>query len=237
MVSVVIHTNTHLANQVETAWWLKAGFKQHGIAAEITPDRHKPADVHVVQGPWYCYNEWLGKPNVLWLNRCFYGHPRFDISLGWLNADGSRDFKNHGMAAAKGSLPDLRPAKEGRRCAVVFADYGRDMTEAVQDARITYDSVFFRPHPAQAQESPVMTLQGALDGVWALADVAIGHSSTVLVEAVIEGLHVVSSDPLHVCQGIEGGRQQWLTDLSWANWNKTELERGDFWEHLCVPAD
>lgn len=236
MVSVVIHTNPALENQRETARWLKAGFKQHGIRAEITPDKKKPGDVHVVQGPWYCYQEWLGKPGVLWLNRCFYGHPRFDVSLGWLRPDGSRDFKNHGMAASNGPLPSLCPWKDQRRCAVVFGDYGRDASEDVRQARWDYDSVFFRPHPAQHQETPVITLKCDLVGVWALGDVAIGHASTVLVEAMIQGLHVISSDPLHVCQGVED-RTKWLTDLSWAQWSHEQLKSGDFWEHLCEPAD
>ena len=78
-----------------------------------------------------------------------------------------------------------------------------------------------------------MTLKGELSAVWELADVAIGHSSTVLVEAAINGLHVESSDPLHVCQGIED-RAQWLVDLSWANWNFEQLKSGAFWEHLCL---
>jgi len=239
--SAVIHTNPALHNQVECAGWLREGFKSHGIKAEITPNKHKAADVHVVQGPWYCFDYWLARAEshrVLWLNRCFYGHPRFDISLGWLNADGSRDFRNHGMAAVKGRRPALKPRKEARRCAVVFGDFGRDAKKDCLDARDKYDSVFFRPHPAQqAQESPVMTIRGELDAVWDLADVAIGHASTVLVEALINGLHVESSDPQHVVHQCNGSREEFFRDLSWAQWHKDELINGDFWDHLCAPVD
>ena len=239
-MKVVIHSNPTLANQIESAQWVRTGFLAHGIDAEITADKHKEADVHVIQGPHYCYNEWLGKPNVIWLNRTFYGHPRFDLSLGWLRPDGSRDFKIHGVTAPKGTLPVLKPKKDRRRCAVIFGDYGRSAKKDIQnalDARETgngYDSLFFRPHPAQSQEeSPVMTLKGELDAVWKIADVAIGHSSTALVEAAINGLHVESSDPHHVCQSINGDRTAWLTKLSWCQWSHDEIQSGEMWEHLC----
>ena len=234
MVSVVIHSSPTLANQVESAQWLRTGFLAHGIDAEITADKHKAADIHVIQGPWYCYQEWAGKENVLFLNRCFYGDSRYDVSIGWLNADGSRDFKNHGMTAPNGPLPQLRPGKQARRSAVVFADYGQDPTEMVTQARWKYDSVFFRPHPAQARtQTPVMTLKGELSSIWELADVAIGHSSTVLCEAVINGLHVETTDPLHVVAGGIEDRAQWLTRLSWAQWNFKNILNGDWWDHLC----
>ena len=239
MVSVVIHSNPHLANQIESSGWLQSGFKAHGINAEITADKNKAADIHVIQGNWYAYNEFIGKPNVLFLNRCFYGDARFDVSLGWLRPDGSRDFMNHGMVRAKGSCPNVRPRKDRkRRCAVVFADYGIDPQAMILDARMRYDSVFFRPHPAQDRATPVMTLKGSLDAVWEIADVAISGSSTVLVDALIQGLHVESTDPLHVVQSCGEDRQAWLNDLSWAQWHgPTELMNGDFWEHLCVRAD
>ena len=216
-MNIAIHTNMGLANQIESAGWLQSGFKAHGINAEITADKNKAADIHVIQGNWYAYNEWLARSateKVLFLNRCFYGDARFDVSLGWLRPDGSRDFMNHGMVWAKGLCPIVRPRKELRRCAVIFADYGKDPRAMVEDARMRYDSVFFRPHPAQARETPVMTLRGALDTVWDIADVAIGGTSTVLVEAAINGLQVETTDPLHVVNGYQ--EPGWLTDLSWA---------------------
>ena len=237
MVSVVIHTNMGLANQRESAQWVQTGFLAHGIDAEITADKHKEADVHVIQGPHYCFNEWLERSadyRVLFLNRTFYGHPRFDLSLGWLRPDGSRDFKIHGVTAPKGTLPVLKPKKDRRRCAVIFGDYGSSALQMVTKARQEYDSVFFRPHPAQSQEdTPVMTLKGDLTAVWEIADVAIGGTSTALVEAAINGLHVESTDPLHVCQSINGDRQAWLTKLSWCQWSSSEIESGKMWNHLC----
>jgi hypothetical protein len=72
-----------------------------------------------------------------------------------------------------------------------------------------------------------------LADMWQRCDVAIGGTSTILVEAVINGLHIKQCDPLHVCHEM-GDRAQWLTDLSWAQWNyETGIITGDFWEHLC----
>jgi len=229
---VVIHTNLHLPNQVECADVLKAGFNTHGITAHVTGSKTQAGDIHVIQGPWYCYSEWVGKPNVLWLNRCFYGCAKSIISLGWLKPDGSRDFRNQEKTECKGTLPALQPIKERRRCAVVFADYGRDMSEELALARRAYDSVWFRPHPADAQITPYLPLRGDLEAIWGLADVAVGHSSTVLVDAMINGLHVISTDPLHVTQHVTD-RDDWLTKLSWAQWSLDEIRRGEFWEHLC----
>ena len=229
---MVIISNPTLANQRESSQWLRTGFLAHGIDAEITADRHKEADVHVIQGNWYAYSEWLGKDNVLFLSRGFYGDERFDISLGWLRPDGSRDFKNHGMAVTKGILPKLRPRKDARRCAVVFGDYGRDAAPQVDEARARFSSLFYKPHPRDEQVTQVMTLRCGLDEIWDFADVAIGHSSTVLVKAAINGLHVESTDPLHVVQGNED-REAWLMRMSWAMWNYKELESGAFWDHLC----
>ena len=231
---VVIHSNPTLPNQIESSGWLKQGFERHGLNCEITADKYKQLQlhdqpvIHVVQGPHYAYNEWIGKPNVIWLNRCFYGDSRFDLSIGWLNADGSRDFKNKNMSVANGELPELKPMKPQQQSAVVFADYGK-VNQAQHwevDARYEYFPVNLHFHPADMQNFRTLTDR------WDRCDVAIGGTSTVLVEAAINGLHVKSFDPLHVCQNMTD-REQWLTDLSWAQWNHEQIMNGDFWNHLC----
>lgn len=230
---IVIHANLSLPNQTESAGWLQQGFRAKGIDAEITGDKTSSADIHVVQGPWYCLKEWTGQPNVLFLDRCFYGHPRWDISLGWLNADGSRDFRHKGKAKPKGEPPELKPLKPYRGSCVVFADYGQDPD--INAARKLHPRVYYRPHPRDTERKVnAIPLRGDLDGVWGLCDTAIGHSSTVLVEAVLNGLHVTSTDPRHVIQG-HADRERWVTELTWCQWNFEELKRGDFVEHLCQP--
>ena len=232
-MEVVIHSNPNLSNQIESSGWLKAGFERHGLSCEVTADRCQPADIHVVQGPHYAFDVWLGKPNVIWLDRCFYGHYRYDLSIGWLNPDGSRDFKNKGMSFGKGDLPELKPKKEGRDCAIVFGDYGMDPTQLVQYARREIGRTYYKPHPAESgQVSPVLAPKWTLSQCWEIASHAVGHSSTVLVEAELNGLNVYTTDTHHVCQNITD-RGQWLKDLSWAQWNFEEIVNGDFWDHLC----
>lgn len=237
MVSVVIHTNPGLANQRESAAWLKAGFVRHGMATRITADRQERGDIHVIQGPWYAYKEWLGKDNVLYLNRCFYGDARFDLSIGWLKPDGTRDFCNFDMGYPNGELPELMPMKKrtGKRaCAMVFGDYGENPAPMVQEARAKYGRVYYRPHPADRHAtSPALSPDWTLEQVWDIADVAVGGTSTALVDAAINGLHIDCPDT-HVCSEINGDRESWLADLSWAQWHYTQIERGEFVEHLCT---
>lgn len=231
MVSVVIHSNPHLPNQIESAGWLKQGFDRHGLDCEITADKHAPGDIHVIQGPWYAYQEWISKPdNVLWLNRCFFGSGRFDLSIGWLRPDGTRDFRHTDKSEPNGVLPELRPLKPQQQSAVVFGDYGREVQARhwLVDARETYAPVYMKYHPASS-ETYNFTLK--LEEAWQRCDVAIGGQSTVLVEAAIQGLHVFSHDPDHVVQGMTD-RQDWLTKLSWCQWSSEQLINGDFWDHL-----
>lgn len=237
MVSVVIHSNPHLANQRESAQWLRRGFEAHGLQAEITADRHLVGDVQVVQGPWYCLDYWTPRSAehpVLWLNRCFYGDARFDLSIGWLRPDGTRNFLNDDKTTPNGAPPELRPRKQSRRAVVVFGDYGRDMAADVADARTQFDAVYYRPHPRERSRAVpgAMSLNCDLEQIWALGDVALGHSSTVLVQAVIAGLEVRAGDPRHVVRGLNGSRRDWLTRLSWAQWSHEQIIAGNFWEHL-----
>ena len=232
MVSLVAHINPGLPHQVEHGQALTYGLKKHGIDLDVTEDIHKKADIHIVSGPWYALNAWKGKPNVLWLDRCFYGDSHDFVSLGWLMPDGSRNFKNDEKTVCKGLLPELKPHKKRRRCAVVFGDYGVDPRLQLANARRKYDSVWYRPHPQDKSPAPCFPLRGSLDDVWTVADVAIGHSSTVLVDAQINGLFVESTDPRHVAHYTDD-RESWLKRLSWAQWSLDEIVAGTFWEHLC----
>jgi len=230
VAQVVIHSNPHLANQIESAGWLKQGFEACGEKVEITAERRKGGDIHVVQGPHYALNDWYGKENVIWLDRCFYFDSRYDLSIGWLNSDGSRDFKNQNKTQPNGPLPELKPLKKTQDRAIVFTDYGQRPDSMMAWAKGRYKVLEHRPHPAERPEQSC----AALGSIWSRFEVAIGHSSTVLVEAAIRGLEVVSFDPRHVCQGLKTMyRKPWLTKLSWAQWHfDTGIQSGDFWEHL-----
>ena len=228
---MVAHINPSLPHQVEHGQALYYGLKRHGIDLDVTEDIYKAGDIHIVSGPWYALDVWKGKPNVLWLDRCFYGDSHDFVSIGWLKPDGSRDFRNCDKPA-KGELPELKPVKKRRRCAVVFGDYGRDPHPELKLARQKFDSVWYRPHPQDKGPHPCFPLRGCLEDVWSIADVAVGHSSTVLIDAEINGLHVISTDPRHVVNHYTD-REDWLRELSWKQWSLAEISNGAFWEHLC----
>jgi len=230
VVKIVAHFNS-LPHQVEHGQALTYGFKRHGIDLDVTSDICKPADIHIVSGPWYALPRWKGHPNILWLDRCFYGDSHDFVSLGWLLPDGSRNFCNASKTVGKGLLPELKPHKKRKRCAVVFGDYGADPRDMLAAARRKYDSVWYRPHPQDTRPAPCFPIRGELSDIWQIADVAIGHGSTVLVEAQIEGLFVESTDPRHVTHYLDD-RQSWIKRLSWAQWSLDELVNGTFWEHL-----
>lgn len=227
---VTIHANPHLKNQMECAGALLQGFAKHGLPIEVSHTKQPGIGVNVIQGPWWCYPDFVGRPNTLFLDRTFYGCAVQNVSLGWLNADGSRDFGDCDKPA-KGELPELKPTKHSQRCAIVFGDYGRDPAPEYTYARKHHDSVWFRQHPRESGTPYVVPLRCSLDEAWQIGDVAIGHKSTVLVEAAINGLHVVSTDPNHVVHGYED-RENWLRQLSWKQWSLDEIRAGDFWEHL-----
>jgi len=235
MVSVVVHCNPGLQNQIDCADALRSGFAAAEMPVEVVYDRRpqKANEITVIQGPWWAYNEFIGKPNVLWLDRTFYGCAVNNVSLGWLNENGSRDFGDCDKPA-KGELPALHPAKEKTRSVIVFGDYGRDPAQEMSYARRTYDSVFYRAHPASNGRTPYLTLGGELETVFAIGDCAVGYKTTALIDAAIHGLHTHSTNPWHVVQEIETlGREKWLAELSWKQWSLDELRAGTFVDHLC----
>ena len=229
---VIIHINPHLPHQVEHGEILSAGLAVHGVASIVTHDPRAEGEIHIVSGPHYALEQWRAHPRTLWLDRCFYGDAHDIVSIGWLNPDGSRDFRNANKTEPKGELPEVLPLRSKLRCCVVFGDYGRDPKPELKLARQKYDSVWFRPHPADTKLSPYLPLRGELNTIWQIADAAIGHSSTVLVDAVIHGLYAESTDPRHVINGMTY-RSEWLNRLSWCQWSLEEIRRGEFWEHLC----
>lgn len=130
-------------------------------------------------------------------------------------------------------MPELKPRKEYRSTCIVFGDFMRDMTDEIRLARKEHQRVYFRPHPSDARKDyPALCLRGELRTLLDFADVAVGHSSTVLVDCELNGLHVTSTDPNHVVHH-DGDREQWLRKLSWCQWSHRELKAGAFWEHLC----
>ena len=114
----------------------------------------------------------------------------------------------------------------------MFGDFGCDPSGDIAYAEKKYDAVFYRPHPQDQRKVAGLNLRGELQTVFEIGDVAVGRSSTVLVYAVIHGLHIDCKDPRNVVNGCED-RETWLRKLSWKQWSLDEIGAGDFWEHLC----
>jgi hypothetical protein len=128
------------------------------------------------------------------------------VSLGWMNERGGRKFhKGHGRLAV-----EPMPLKTGKR-SIFLSDYKGPVYQA--------DTI--RPHPCE--QTPVGTLQKALQA----HDIAIGHTTTALVDAALMGLQTVSHDPDHILN-----QPDWPELLPWADWHHSEITNGDAWEHL-----
>lgn len=208
---VAIHTNTTLKHQVEAAENLKAGFEVHGDQAVITPRIDYTADLHVVMGPHYAKNHYLGHSNVILLDRCYYRGDPEHVSLGWMNAEGGRDFVSGGNSRPG---PEPAPLKMGSR-SIFLQDWHGPYDERIDKA----DKI--RKHPAEeADKTPLETVLESYD-------IAIGYRTTSLVTAALMGLRVICRDRQNIV-----ANSNYLELLPWADWSHDEIREGKAWEHL-----
>ena len=216
-MKIVMHYNPALPHQVRHA----EAFAKVGI--RVSPRIDLEADVHVVSGPHYALGRWRYHPRVLWLDRALWGDPEY-VSIGWLNPDGSRTF-------ASGKTPRDRPATldwKTRECScLLLADYGQDVTELAAQARKRFGYVRIRRHP-QDEQHPLR-----LETMIGLSDVCVGTSSTAMVDAVVMGVPTICLDPVSPLRPVtahsmdaelyRGDREQWLHDMSYAQFNHDEF--------------
>lgn len=204
-----------MPHQVEFGEYVESGLARFSVATEITTDAAKPADMHVVIGPHYAKHQWLGHPRVLLIDRCFWGHHREYISIGWMTTDGGRVYPSN-MPGDR-PKPILHEKKCGSRV-IELVDYGRA-------PRCEADTI--RYHPA---DRPCHTpLCDALDN----HDIAVGHSTSALVTALAMGLRVIATDNRHpVYNYASVGRDQVFNNLSYANWHGGEIATGTPFEYL-----
>jgi len=217
-VSVAIHANPQLAHQIEFAEYFQSGFIAHDTDATITSDPQLAADVHVVIGPHYALKQRAPGDRTVYVDRCFWGHHREFVTIGWLRPDGSRHVL--GNMDDSRPKPDLAPMKTGDN-AIYLCDYG----VAPEANLVKRRNAEVRLHPADTNTKE--PLDAALDR----NDIAIGGMSSALVTAVISGLNSICVDPRSVCFKIED-REQWLNDISWMNWSGSEIKTGEALEYL-----
>lgn len=228
--SIAIHTNTALKHQAEFASYLQLGFRKHGLNAQITTDIYQQADLHVVLGPHYAKQQWLGHRTLL-LDRGWWGDSSWDVSLSWMTPEGGHTITDGNLGDRP--QPELQPWKERETHCLVLADYGMIVTpQNVGD--LTRYRVTIRPHPATVK--PYEGLHDALSR----HDLAVGFGTTALVAAAIHGLPCVCLDARNVAAPVGSSdlrlrrpdRRQWLNNLSYHHYNGNEIADGTAWAFL-----
>jgi len=246
-VGVIIHTNMNLAHQVKWAEALYEGLQRQNVPALITADQQKHGEYHIVLGPHYAEQAHIGKPRVLKLDRAYYGSTDVYASIGWLNADGSRDFRNAGSPpdrwqdhAAEGLVPE--PSGDPRGARVLFGDYRENRAQYA--AQLAYCD-YYRPHPDAPAwpDCPRDVLKFPLTRVLKYTREAIGYRTTALVTTALAGVATVCNDrrnPVYQIAARQiGGKwsadtDQWRYDLAYSQWHLAELAAGIWWERLSI---
>lgn len=230
----VIHCNAGLVHQVSLAKAWAAGFHRHGVACEITDEKHRPGEMHLCMGPWWALPLWQTHPRCIHVDRAFWGDPEC-VSVGWAQPDGSRAFPT---GEAPRDKPPVAAYKRGRD-AIVLADYGDTGESLACLLRPHVDSLTIRRHPAEGG-------RGKLAAALAGKHIAIGERSTALIEAAVLGLAVICRDPRNPVMPVASSshrdikhadRTDWLHGLSWANWSHDEIASGDCWAWLSTRSD
>ena len=197
----------------------------------ITADRDAGGDIHIVLGPHYAMAQWIGKPNVIRLDRCFYGDTTQCARVGWLHADGSQTF-------ARGytrPVPAVKDWRTNGNTALILADWGQSVKSIVSEAQSYFSEVRVRLHPANKQTSESLS-----DSI-ARADAVIGTAGTAQIQAILDGVPTTCLDPRHIARPVTAhvigdiimpDRSAWLRDLAYAQWSHDEMKSGEAWEYL-----
>ena len=235
-MSILFHYNSRLQHQCDHAHAFIKGCKD--VLVTDKPDGD--ADIHIISGPHFAYNQWKHHDKVLMIDRAYWGDPDC-VSIAWLQPDGTRKFASGEARRDKPTLYEWKPtwsipSLKEIRC-IVLADYGQDVTETVKQASKRFPSVQVRLHPADCKEPRPLTLED--DVKW--ADVIVGHSSSALFEAIRYGTPVICTDPNNPVMPVSaamhetlyrGDRSKWLHDMSYKQFSLSEIADGTAWELL-----
>lgn len=230
MHKILFHYNTGLAHQCEHARAFIKGCREVIVTDLPTGE----ADIHIISGPHFAYEQWKDHPRVLMIDRAWWDDPN-SVSIGWLQPDGSRKFAS-GLHQRPHPVPE--PWKVRECSCLVMADYGQNVSEVEHLAKMRFTSVKTRLHPADSTERHVTTLQTKLR----LHDVAIGHAGTSVFDAVMQGVPTICTDPLNECMPVcapstssvlyRGSRTKWLREMSYKQFTLAEIKDGTAWELL-----
>ena len=187
--------------------------------------------------------------------------PNHHYAAGFNGLNGRADFRNRGMPndrAIKLGI-SLKPwRKDGKHvllCGQVpwdasvemCHDYPSWLHHISKQIRFHTDrEVRFRPHPL-AKMAPMVgctysekSIQEDLKDCWAV----VTFNSNSSVEAVLEGIPAFTFDSGAMAKEVSSqwlqelerphmpNREQWLSDLCYAQWNIEEMRSGETWRHL-----
>ena len=227
---MLIHANPALEQQTRYGRYLLAGFQRHNLNAELTSDPHTSADIHVILGPYFAKQPWIGHPRTILLERAWWGDPDW-VRLSWMGPAGEDTITDgHPSDRYKPVLKPWRPL--GERC-LLLLDYG--MSEKIKEFEYR-KAMTVRYHPVE-RPSP-RTLEQEL----AEHDCVFGYKTTALVTTAIEGVQFFCLDPTNAAYPVSHtdpddtayppDRTQWINNLSYHQYSGAEIEQGIAWEFL-----
>jgi hypothetical protein len=181
-------------------------------------------------------------------------------AAGFNGLNGRADFRNRDMPSDRAEKlgVQLKPYREGSKvilCGQVPWDASVEGSDHLTWLQATAERlqayskrpVVFRPHPLARNAYkplgiPVSTVHFSEDLKDAHAVVTFNSNSGV--ESIIDGVPVFAGDHGSMCWELANktliridvpnrpSREQWLSDLCYAQWNLEELRSGEAWEHL-----
>ena len=179
--------------------------------------------------PWFAKKYWLDHPRVILIDRSYYNQINTGkwksedwVSNGWMNKHGERDFK----IGTGRSTPTPRTGNTGSG-RIFLADYDSPLERHDGSAgRANFstgnaDTVRRHPDRKYYDENIVDALRRH--------KTAIGYRTTALVTAALEGLEVICMDEQNIM-----AQPNWLELLPYADWNFSEIQSGEAWEHLIT---
>jgi hypothetical protein len=226
----VIYYNPNLSHQVAHA----KAFEACGFTSSIGVIKPAP-EVCVVSGPHYARDACSDHTRVLMIDRAWWGDGDDDpkVSIGWLQADGTRKFATGDAERPK---PELEPWKTREQSCLVLADYSENVLDAQIKAAERFGRAFIRLHPANDTSRRV-----ELEDAVRLRDVVVGGKGTAVFEAIIQGVPVICH-PDNACAEVcatdmdaplfRGDRTKWLHDMSYKQFSLSEIADGTAWNLL-----
>lgn len=131
-------------------------------------------------------------------------------------------------------------AKSAAQHGIAYMGWETQMAGKLQALgyRVTY-----RPKPGDKQARHISGCRldtGPLEASLARASAVVTHHSNLAVQALAEGVpvHCVTgaaaafSNPLDALLDRQEGREQFLADVAWLQWNMDEIRAGACWRHL-----